>query len=317
MMLTPSSLLACLPEDRSPQVRGDNIWICCPWHAGGRETTPSLSINVSSDKFQIGFWHCFGCGKSGMWNTLAQALRLPPAALLPVATPINDALRTRLLGSKRVESFNTDELTGAWTGDWRGIRGDLLKELGAVSAFLVKYSESRIKLPVVIDGNLQGAIYASPVKTSRSYLYSPGSWIEGAVFPYDHVRRMLKTVRRRVILIGEGPRDALNPIQYGLPALAILATQARTFTAKVGHVMALEPDLVLIATDPDEAGVKAAKRLAAAFKGLCRTVRLRMGDMDPGEFSADIVRDLKKEFCHEGRSHRMAGYRQDQARHRV
>ena len=62
-----------MQKAQRPQVKDKSVFICCPFHG---ESTPSCAVTVFSDKYLPGTFHCFGCGKSGGWNTLAEKLGL-------------------------------------------------------------------------------------------------------------------------------------------------------------------------------------------------------------------------------------------------
>ena len=82
-----------------------------------------------------------------------------------------------------------------------------------------------------------------------------------------------EALRAGVVAIVEGPIDAISLALCGLPAVAMIGSNWAEWAPQ-----SLSSKQVLIATDSDEAGDDAAKRLYEVFTGQgCQAIRLRPG----------------------------------------
>lgn len=228
---------------------GDSTFVTCPYHS---ERTPSFRIFHSSASKSPGFGKCYGCGQTAKWDELAPKLGLQPFTYVPptqqFARPI---LREEKEGSPKV-TYTYSRLPEGKS--WRGISTALLHDLGGKKA-LSSYGKVFIYLPVFIKGNLRGHITARMKKEDGrpSYINSSGKWSERyGLFPYDHAVRN----RPKVVVLVEGPRDALRLLSYGIPAIAILGTQSWSET-KSKLVEMTGAETVILAFDGDDAGLRA------------------------------------------------------------
>jgi len=299
--------------DRSPQIKGDNVWIRCPNpdHSGGQESTPSMAIQVEDGgNHKVGFCFCFGCGFKTFWSrgigknpALADVLklnRLDKFQSFEVSPVFSKKSKQRLLrGEDEQRAVGAPRIAIPWPEDkdWRGIQGTTLRHIGAKYVYDKRIQDTRIALPVRVSEDQTEWIYGLITRRSKKqigYIYSSGPWIRKALFPVPLVEEGLEDIQnrvgKRIVAIVEGSRDALNLIQLGLPALAVLATHAADDPDKITQILDLEPDLVIIATDPDSAGNMAAKKLKRALKQYMPTVRWKMKDgRDPADMKQHDV----------------------------
>ena len=96
----------------------------------------------------------------------------------------------------------------------------------------------------------------------------------------------------------EGPRDALNMLQYGFPALAILGSHNWS-QFKTDLVLLLNPSKIIFAFDNDEAGNLALEQISPYFKGYQDVLQLQFKEgQDPGALTGEEVeifyRKIKK-----------------------
>lgn len=296
-----------LPSWRGGGFKQNNYWIRCPFHGGGTEKTPSVVINlVENQKWPIGTFHCFSCGKHGDWNVLARELKLKEFNVDKFQAEIASDVFSRedeenLFGMSIFKTQDSVE----WPRDkkWRSISGKLLNKIGAKFTYSDIIKDTQIYLPVNVMGEEIGGINALLTrkdKSQKAYFNKPGAWSHKALFPYDYVSNSMNT---NLIALCEGPRDALNLIQHGLSALAILGTGTITGENKRGLknkcdlLLNLDPDLVLLMFDPDGAGRRATN---AAYKYLQDKVNLKVIKMkegkDPANLSKHEVHLLKSLF---------------------
>src|SRR5271168_2524976 len=95
---------------REYQMKGGSLWLCCPFHKNGTETTPSLKITLEGGDYPPGNFICFGCSprQSGNWSKLAIKLGLKKKGDDDddlYVSQISDAMKSKLLGED--EDSNT------------------------------------------------------------------------------------------------------------------------------------------------------------------------------------------------------------------
>lgn len=223
--------------------------------AGHDSKTPSLFLRRLDGAF-----YCHGCGKRGRnWNDLRAYIDvdlireqdLPDEALV---------LQEKLSRQWR-EAFVNVELpwdVEKWEGSWRGIREDTLKRVYAFNWFDPMSRCPRILFPVTIRGQVKGWVArrldkAPPgQKLNKPYRNARHMSSKQMVFPYDPVVKM----RRKTLVLVEGPFDALRLINYNIPAISILGT-GNFHPSNLGYFINTCGGKIIIAMDNDPAGQKA------------------------------------------------------------
>ena len=272
-----------LPEHRGLRIEGDIAWLRCPdpKHKGGFENSPSAKINltfVETEKGKIapGSLYCFGCGCRWSWSELATRFNLKN---IQSHKMYSDSPKSKLLSEEDRAKVTGDysELIPkdaiAWPAyqNWRTISGEVVNKVGGLIYFDYGIKLTRALFPVKVRGETVGFIKANlkPQKKGLNYINSAGKWSkQKGLFPYDYVKRTLKTKDPRIVYLVEGPRDALALIQNDLAGIAILGT---TWSKqKRDLILALEPNLVVLMLDSDDAGLKGAKEIKSSLKGYVR-----------------------------------------------
>ncbi len=287
-----------------PRIKGTTCWIKCPFHGNGMERTPSCCINLVKGKYPVGFFYCFGCGKHGSWNELADKIsgltRMDEQEIKHqdlITTRLTSAQRAALYGNEMEESIDFKVMID-WDKkeSWRGINGQTLFDLGAKLFYNKQWKLNQIFLPAYQNGELKGGIKGALKKmpNSPSYINTAGPWVKKTLFPYDFVRKMPRA--KNYIAIVEGPRDALNLIQYGMPALAILGSKNWS-EMKYSMFSLLNPKLTVLALDNDEAGQSAFETIYADFEDSADTIKMQFREGgDPGELTEEQVKKYIKKF---------------------
>ena len=224
-----------------------HTFVSCPFHG---ENTPSCKVTHDASSKYLGSWHCFGCGESGKWATLAERLRLDPLNGKEfqqdrVTPSDNGYYELIMLGredkaetAEEVEEEElhaglhdlTDELAkqvGIYP-KWRGYKLDFLRKLDA-QLLRSQYGSWLLFLPVMVNGVQRGYIRARPktVEGKTSYLNKKGSWSKNyGLFPFDYALALMKRKGLKTIVLVEGPRDALRLLRAGIPALCVLGTMS-------------------------------------------------------------------------------------------
>ncbi len=261
--------------------KNGSIWVCCPLpEHGGRDSTPSMKINLdpNNKKAPIGHGYCFGCSGRRHWNKFAAEFGLEPIKALDMEVTERSEVAQRL---RQVRS-GLEELTlqqiaerdfGASmlhpvTSDWRGVSAKLLNLIGG-HLIVDGRKETQLLLPVSVHGEMVGAVKAQMDKpTDKSiptYLNSDGLWAKNlGLFPYDATKQLMRKWKCRKVILSEGPRDALNGLTNRIPTLAILGVKTWT-DKKRDLVLSLDPDEVILCMDSDDPGVKATNELMKEF----------------------------------------------------
>ena len=289
----------------NPIVKGDSVWIRCPFHGNGQERTQSCRINIVKGKFPAGFFYCYGCGKHGSWNDLAEVM---PGITLLTDEEIKhqELIVSKLTPQQKFDLLGEDSVTGIdfnfsidWKEDqiWRKINGKLLKAIGAKKYYNPQIKTNQIFLPCYQNKELKGGIKAvlERLPGQKGYFNTPGAWVKKTLFPYDFTKKFMKK-RANIVALVEGPRDALNMIQGGFPALAILGSKNWS-TIKRDLVLLLDPDLVILAFDSDEAGQSAFSTVYDSFTGFQNLIKLNFKEnQDPGDLTLEQTKKLYKKF---------------------
>lgn len=285
--------------------KGEYSLIQCPYHKDGQESHPSLMVNISNPRYEEGFFYCLSCGEKGSWSKLADNLNLE-------VTPSKNTTSKTLVSTLSISTPKLSipsSLEALWDKRrvWRGINGALLRDLEATLKFNPITKEQDLILPVRIMAKVVGTITCKLEKDkegkSPSYINSPGPWIKKALFPYDQA---LKTIREDQetslpLFIVEGPRDALNLLQLGLPAVSILG--GFNWDKELAIILTVfNPSYYIVMMDGDEAGEKANslvyKDLVRCFgPSKVRVCRLPRGK-DPANLDKKHAANLKSLYSY-------------------
>jgi 5S rRNA maturation endonuclease (ribonuclease M5) len=302
-------LLATLPSERRVEDRGSSAWLRCPIHSGGNECTPSFKISLEGP--YVGSHYCFGCGASGGWRNTVQVLGFPSAARFTV----NGALAIETFSEKEIAALTGKRIEPEarradyrepWPlfQEWRGIPGSVIDAVGGTMVFGGEGREPILRLPAMVRGYETGFIdcILNPKAGQRlKYLNSDATdgWSKDILFPFDYV----KSLHPKVVALVEGPRDALQCISLGLPALATLGSSSWSDKC-VRLILSLAPQVLILLLDPDEAGEKLRSRAYVDFADLLdvRSIRLpskiqdgkRVKMLDPADLDTDKLRRVLK-----------------------
>lgn len=282
--------LTRLPPERGLLFKGKTAWIRCPnpEHSGGNERTPSCCIKFDN-RGRIGRYVCYGCKDYGGWNKLAERLNLRKLDL-----SIDNSHEVSLGFSKHLQqeyrSIDYARLI-KWPRerDWRGIRGDVVTDQ-LQGRILTKRKEPLLILPVFMHRRMRGWIEALPRKPrvskeygkEVSYINSPGEWSHNCLYGYDLARA--RDLRKEPLWVVEGPRDTANVLQHGGRVVGLLGSAVTP--EKISLIIGMDPPAVLSATDPDEAGERAADDL---LEGLGHLLPVFKVSFKEGTDAADMT----------------------------
>lgn len=305
-----------LPSDRRVNVRSGEgrAWMVCynPDHAGGNERTPSMTVNLNpSARVPMGYCSCFGCKFKAPWNDMVKHFKREGIASLAVVREgaIKEASVTaifRLPQSDRPAPILETMMPWSSKLAWRGIPGKTMAAFGARAIkSRARHGSIDAYFPVHTFGEYVGGVTAVAMRTNeegeKAYVNWPGKWVTTALFGFDVcnsrntlARRSGATVwRHPAVFVVEGPRDCLHLQSFGFRAVALLGT---TFSKeRASLIETLDPPLVVIATDADEAGDAAADRIKSGLPAGLRYERLVMPEgSDPADLTPEDMKILDK-----------------------
>ena len=274
--------------------------IACPFHNEGRENTPSLRLNLdNSNGFQPGRSYCFACGKKADWKDFISNELIKPYKLKPISTSHVD-INLNIPDLSEEEQFfskmdNQIKFAPLWdkTVKWRGISGRLLNKIQA-RELDTEYG-TMLYLPAFVNGEFYGGIKCRLNKHKKypSYINDSGKWSRHTLFPHDYAKYLLSKQKHRVLFLGEGPRDALNPCQFGVPAVCTIGGKTVWNQMKADLILALKPSLVVLAFDPDQIGQELTE---LAHQDLKHEVKLKRMNFPKGKEKYDPGNTPKKRW---------------------
>jgi len=253
---------------------GKSAFICCPYHG---EDTPSLSVNL--DEFHlksvpVGVFRCFGCGVSGRWDKLAKVVGLPlmedEYILHPTELPdpfSSNSVEAQDLPTLVKNNWGIEKIIPI-RSSWRHISLKILKDNDVHEG--ERHGTRVIVIPVYVNRYLEGAVLGrdKPHKKYPSYLNSEGAWaLEAGLLGWENAMSLMRKLKVRTLVLVEGARDALYLQQHGIPAIAILGTQAFGEDKLELIYYYTKANKVIFLMDGDKAGRKATYLLRDIFEG--------------------------------------------------
>jgi len=249
--------------------------------------TPSLSISKKTGRF-----HCFGCGIGGpSWNVLAGLIGAAPIGEDEGPDPfriLNDDLEQRIKKAQPTTASLPWDLD-PWVGGWRKVSARTMKKVKASSWYDDKMRCYCAMLPIYMYKELQGWVARRlDKKKERKYKNNYGLDVRYWFYPFDVVARM----KTKVVVLVEGPYDALRLIDNGIPALAVLGSGNYSPESRV-HLINLQVKKVVVATDGDAAGDKCRLEITPSLEEFFKVeqfyCRLKS---DPGKFKPRELEEL-------------------------
>lgn len=296
------SQLNQLPLDRKVSIRGEEAWLCCPFHNSGMETTPSLKITLYGEFSDRYF--CFACRKAGHFNEIAEIYKLEGIDS-KFSSKDNVSFSFRHLTAYESEVSIDESKTFKWNDkyDWRGIPGWLMRKAKArVNKTSHPLVPPRVIFPVLVYDEKLGEVTAtlnapkrdsSGKKTEMSYVNSSGSWKNSSLF--GHHLANLKRFQNKNLWIAEGPRDVLHLLASNCRAVGLLGSSCSEDQCEL--IRMLNPKKILVATDADEAGENAAESISDGLSDDFPLVRIRWKEgTDPCDYNSEYLRRIDRRY---------------------
>lgn len=293
------------------RVNGKDFLIVCPFHA---DSNPSCGV----DRF-TGMFKCFACGAGGGWNTLARKigatelqvkggrgrgrgshLNLDKNGLRSIVEMKDDMARAftkaGVVDPNKKREDKARPIVQPWpeSQSWRSVDGERLAALGCVRVTDLMHNTLRIGLPVRdVGGDLLGYTCRALDPEDAEPKYAPlaanrAGWRKKEL-PAREALFMIDRVLEEdweVIVLTEGPYDALHLWAHGIPAVAILGTNNWT-TQKVAIVAGLGLRAVVVMMDNDTSGRDAQDEIIQTLSPVVRVKGLALPEKvkDPGGLS--------------------------------
>ena len=297
------------------KANGDELWIRCPYHGGGRERTPSMRITISEGSSFFLRAKCHGCGKFVHYNDIAEVYGLMKTDKNFKAIGVK-GLNFRNKIEKRIATeegrdFKLSTFDWPRDRDWRTIPGSVvIKNKGVLTDTRHDLEEPRLAFPVTVWKETKGYVYAllhdpkrdaTGKKVEIAYINSPGPWKEQCVFGFDRARLLLKKFPNYPLWLVEGPRDRLW-LEAG-KCIAVSTLGSSFSEEKAQLIKILNPHRLLVATDNDEAGNKLA---AEVHDYLERSVPLTRIKWKEGQDPCDVTHKRLRKINERYLSHAIA-----------
>lgn len=261
---------------------GNEFVMLCPFPEHN-DSTPSASVNLTT-----GLFHCFSCGKAGDIVKLGMlALNKPyedvvqllkpntPEALITMIESKMDRLKPSQVRALDIPPLDAYQMEGPW-GELRSRgftfstirRWDLrfapeqkmLKRNG--DQFTIRNS---IVIPVMDErGRVLFYCYRRTAKSPSwqpKYLYSSEAMVRHTLFG------MQFNAKAQDIVVVEGALDAMWCDQCGVPAVALLGSQASSKTSRTKLRRLEGYRSVTLLGDWDDAGANAVRRIGRELAG--------------------------------------------------
>ena len=252
---------------RNIEIKSNNIRITCPFHSGGHERTPSCEI-LLEDKGSTpaGTVHCFGCGyRASLVKFIANCLNISykQATEWILSVSNYDIIQsTRDISEIELKLDNEDV-----EEEIPEVSIDELKQYDYIHPYMFerKLTDDIIKkFDVGYDPKTDSLTF--PVYVDGKCVFVAKRRVKYKRFDLSELKNKpiygLDYVTDNEFIICESVIDALTCWSYGKQAVALFGT-ASDYQLKV--LNNVRQRKLVIGTDGDEAGDKAARRIAKAL----------------------------------------------------
>lgn len=252
---------------RNIEIKSNNIRITCPFHSGGHERTPSCEI-LLEDKGSTpaGTVHCFGCGyRASLVKFIANCLNISykQATEWILSVSNYDIIQSTRDISEIELKLDTEDVEEEVTE----VSIDELKQYDYIHPYMFerKLTDDIIKkFDVGYDPKTDSLTF--PVYVDGKCVFVAKRRVKYKRFDLPELKNKpiygLDYITDNEFIICEGVIDALTCWSYGKQAVALFGT-ASDYQLKI--LNNVRQRKLVIGTDGDEAGDKAARRIAKAL----------------------------------------------------
>lgn len=252
---------------RNIEIKSNNIRITCPFHSGGHERTPSCEI-LLEDKGSTpaGTVHCFGCGyRASLVKFIANCLNISykQATEWILSVSNYDIIQSTRDISEIELKLDTEDVEE----EVPEVSIDELKQYDYIHPYMFerKLTDDIIKkFDVGYDPKADSLTF--PVYVDGKCVFVAKRRVKYKRFDLPELKNKpiygLDYITDNEFIICEGVIDALTCWSYGKQAVALFGT-ASDYQLKI--LNNVRQRKLVIGTDGDEAGDKAARRIAKAL----------------------------------------------------
>lgn len=252
------------------EIRGDEAWLCCPFHAHGQERTASASFHLTGK--DAGKFFCFGCKTKGRLSSILTKLFGSKAKVINYLNSnytrlhvekAREVNKVETRASQLTQEFDLPESLFTNKTDYYESRG-IPDEL--VERFKLGYSKRRnaIIFPVYEDGKIVFYQIRYLDKDSKLKWYIPK---DAKVKIWGK-----ESITDRRVIVCESVFNALTCWKFGKQAVATFG--ARCDDETLEDLLSIGCLSYTIAFDGDEAGRKSALELSKKLRSRNRLVRI-------------------------------------------
>lgn len=252
---------------RNIEIKSNNIRITCPFHSGGHERTPSCEI-LLEDKGSTpaGTVHCFGCGyRASLVKFIANCLNISYKQATEWILNVSnyDIIQSTRDISEIELKLDTEDVEE----EVPEVSIDELKQYDYIHPYMFerKLTDDIIKkFDVGYDPKTDSLTF--PVYVDGKCVFVAKRRVKYKRFDLPELKNKpiygLDYITDNEFIICEGVIDALTCWSYGKQAVALFGT-ASDYQLKI--LNNVRQRKLVIGTDGDEAGDKAARRIAKAL----------------------------------------------------
>lgn len=252
---------------RNIEIKSNNIRITCPFHSGGHERTPSCEI-LLEDKGSTpaGTVHCFGCGyRASLVKFIANCLNISykQATEWILSVSNYDIIQS----TRDISEIELKLDTEGVEEEVPEVSIDELKQYDYIHPYMFerKLTDDIIKkFDVGYDPKTDSLTF--PVYVDGKCVFVAKRRVKYKRFDLPELKNKpiygLDYITDNEFIICEGVIDALTCWSYGKQAVALFGT-ASDYQLKI--LNNVRQRKLVIGTDGDEAGDKAARRIAKAL----------------------------------------------------
>lgn len=241
-MIDYESIRQIFPEAKR---KGQSVFIRCPFHSGGQERTPSLSIlTQSKGGLQEGLCKCFSCGWAGTYKSLLTAVGVRTDDIVQhIDAP------TALTPSKSTHITGMPWKYSQYMEMERGITAPTQER------FKVFEKGTQIHMPVFTKDGFYAYSIARDLRHKQYYV--------DEYIRKEYLYALNEIDPLKTVFVVEGQIDALTLWETGFQAVALLSTTA----VELVSILKDYPSPIVLAFDNDTAGQRATEQAKAILAG--------------------------------------------------
>ena len=279
------SLLDTFGIDYRVKKEGSFFYVRCPFH---NSTSKSLWIHRGGRKIK-----CHRCNHESDFNDYAVKVGLPKLKSDGPGIDGRSYIKRRFQSMDNVnfadvEEFTIPRNTSPWKGPWRGLPESFMTRIGA-RRMRDRRGGRRAMFIITHENEMVGYTARTVEKDGDP------KWLTSKDLPTDTMWFMLDRISKGpVLVITEGPFDALRLLRYGIPAVAVMG--AETWSAAKTDSLLMRSGLrhIIVAGDGDHGGEALWDAAKSELEGQIDLIEFAApAKKDPGDAPISWVKKLR------------------------